>query len=524
MAIKNGTRGRSTSSTSVAVEIGYGAVRVAEVMQRPGASASVKIGSAPFSAQAWPDVGSHAREIGTAIRAAMTSAGIQSEHVIGLLPRRLVTLKTAQLPHAAPEYVEGMVRFEAQQYIPFPMEQVVIDHYLLSDEGDELTSVLIAAARNDLASGLMQVFDAARLRVDGITITTLALAAHVPADVMACAIVRLEETEVEVTVSRAGKVAFTRAAQVSGSSSTEAGARAASIEIVRSISAYQNEMHAMPLDQILVTGGDSEVTAICNVLSQQVETPVRPLVGALLRGPDRGRYAAVIGAAAQAATASGPQVNLIPPERLERRSAAVRRTRSMVGAVVGAAVLLAVAAFTLQSMSSGQEQRKRDSMANSEMDKNKVRYERAKREHDDLARTYQALQSGLARNAPSLELVKGLSDSVPAKEPVRLTQLSMDRAGTTSIHGNARTQDGVAQIVRALRAGGHYADVRLTYIGDAMAAPVTVGTAQPAAAKIEAGINFVIACKLKSAVKPPSDRRRATAVASQAERAEVAQR
>lgn len=67
-------------------------------------------------------------------------------HVV--IPGHLVLTKVLQVPATATAQRERIIAFEAKQAIPFPLEEVVWGHEILSDSGSELT-VLLAAAKTE---------------------------------------------------------------------------------------------------------------------------------------------------------------------------------------------------------------------------------------------------------------------------------------------------------------------------------------------------------------------------------------
>src|SRR5579875_1831580 len=90
-----------------------------------------------------------------ALRQALQQASISTKDVFACLPRHLATLRPIQLPHVPPEELKGMVSFEAQQYILYPVDEAVLSYCLLEGrqvaaDGAEVDSVLLAAMRKDL--------------------------------------------------------------------------------------------------------------------------------------------------------------------------------------------------------------------------------------------------------------------------------------------------------------------------------------------------------------------------------------
>jgi type IV pilus assembly protein PilM len=75
------------------------------------------------------------------------------------LPSQAVFSRFLKLPGATPEDVQSIVAFEAQQNIPFPIEEVVWNHQIMGDRRDDIWDVAIVAIKTEQ---LTEVLDAAK--------------------------------------------------------------------------------------------------------------------------------------------------------------------------------------------------------------------------------------------------------------------------------------------------------------------------------------------------------------------------
>lgn len=78
--------------------------------------------------------------------------------VFACLPSQAVFSRFLKLPGATPEDVESIVGFEAQQNIPFPIEEVVWNHQIMGDRRDESWDIALVAIKTEQ---LTEVLDAA---------------------------------------------------------------------------------------------------------------------------------------------------------------------------------------------------------------------------------------------------------------------------------------------------------------------------------------------------------------------------
>jgi len=97
---------------------------------------------------------------------------------LGVANQRIV-MRTLDLPplHDAKE-IASAVRFQAQEHIPMPLEQAVLEHHSLgiveTPDGPR-TRVVLVAARRDMIDGLLAAARSAGLRPEGIDLSAFAM-------------------------------------------------------------------------------------------------------------------------------------------------------------------------------------------------------------------------------------------------------------------------------------------------------------------------------------------------------------
>jgi len=104
---------------------------------------------------------------------------------IGVANQRIV-MRTIDLPPLTnPKEIASAVEFQAQEHIPMPLEQAVLEHQVLGqvDTPDGArTRVVLVAARRDMIDRLLEATQRAGLRAQGIDLSAFALirALHQP--------------------------------------------------------------------------------------------------------------------------------------------------------------------------------------------------------------------------------------------------------------------------------------------------------------------------------------------------------
>ena len=89
--------------------------------------------------------------VADAILSALTSAGVSSKQVVTAVGGRDVIIKKIQIERVKESQARELMRWEAEQHVPFDMESVELDFQILDPDGDGLEmNVLLVAAKRDL--------------------------------------------------------------------------------------------------------------------------------------------------------------------------------------------------------------------------------------------------------------------------------------------------------------------------------------------------------------------------------------
>jgi Tfp pilus assembly PilM family ATPase len=482
-----------------AIDLSVSAVRVVEVEWPGGGSGDtgarvLRRGAVPLPPNAWHNLSAQREAVVSALRAALAAAGSTAKSVVACLPRHLLTLRFVQLPPGAPDQMRGMVMFEAQQYIPFPLEEVVLDYCVVSEPnwgmapttGESLETVLIAAARRPLIEELVSIFDQAGLTLERLSVSALALAENARDALEPTALIVQEPDETEVVAVANGRLLFTRAAALNASARPEVAAVRMVDEIVRSFAAYQSEVRQHPLAHVYLAGASAtgaESETLLYTLSETLEMPVARLHNSLVPAgdPEAPAYATAIGLAMQAQGPGLAPINLVPQERAERRALeARRRTQSLMG--VAAAALCVVAVFWSMSIIRARRDRvSKEIKANTAMTAVTDQQDQLQKTYDKLASLGSALNTGLDRSHPVVDVLVALNMARPKSTDIWLTQFEFNRGGQLTVRGNTHSALAATDLVIRLQQSGAFSDVRLTYLGDAQENNLPSATPRPAA-------------------------------------------
>ncbi len=111
----------------------------------------------------------------TAVRELMRENGIKPAPLIASLSGQTVFPRYVKLPPVSGDKIRQIVQYEAEQNVPFPIEEVVWDFQLVgrTDEGD--LNVMLVAAKNEHVAGLTQCVQAVDLEPEIVEVAPMAL-------------------------------------------------------------------------------------------------------------------------------------------------------------------------------------------------------------------------------------------------------------------------------------------------------------------------------------------------------------
>lgn len=108
------------------------------------------------------------------IRDAMQASNIRPGPVSVSVSGQMVFPRYVKLPPVTPDKISQIVKYEAQQNVPFPIDEVVWDYQLVGQDTGEL-SVLLVAVKGDFVKNITDCVEAAGLEPMLVDVSPLAL-------------------------------------------------------------------------------------------------------------------------------------------------------------------------------------------------------------------------------------------------------------------------------------------------------------------------------------------------------------
>ncbi len=167
------------SKAVVGLDVEAGSVAATEVASN-GDSAVTKFGMASLGPGTFSEGEvSDPEALGQALKELFSKHKLSKTVRVGLASQR-VAVRTLRLPLIEDHTeLETAIRFQAQDHIPMPLEQAVLDWqvvgYATGENGERQVDVVAVAARRDMLGGLMQALSRAGLRPVGIDLSAFGM-------------------------------------------------------------------------------------------------------------------------------------------------------------------------------------------------------------------------------------------------------------------------------------------------------------------------------------------------------------
>ena len=165
------------SKRTVGLDIGSGLIKLVVIDHSKGEPELVKVAFTPVLADAIvegevmdPGI------VADAIRGLYVTGGVKQKNVVAAVGGRDVIIKKIQMDRMQESDAREVIRWEAEQHVPFDMENVELDFQILDPGGEGLQmNVLLVAAKRELVENKVSLLTDAGLVADAIDVDAFAL-------------------------------------------------------------------------------------------------------------------------------------------------------------------------------------------------------------------------------------------------------------------------------------------------------------------------------------------------------------
>lgn len=225
------------SNTAIGIDIGTSAVKIVQLKKTPSGPELINYGMLPLPPDSMVEgsVGDP-QSVSAVIKELLKTRKIKPERSFASISGQNVIMRFTKLPIMSPEELEQTVRIEAEQYVPYAIDEVSITHAVLNtvDEDDESGgkySILLVVAQKDLVGSYTDVLKGAGISPELIDVDTIAAINALENSYMqsassqeggeVVAIIDAGARTTNISVMKAGILMFTRNIPIAGNNITD---------------------------------------------------------------------------------------------------------------------------------------------------------------------------------------------------------------------------------------------------------------------------------------------------------------
>ena len=169
-----------SSKSFLCLDFGAGSVKVAEFeVNQAGGLSLRQYGIKPLGIEGSQD-SKREKVVLSAIQELLTSRGINVKNANVCAPGFHVFSKFVKLPPVDTSKVTQIIQYEAQQNVPFPLEEVVWDYQIMGATPSGEMEVLLVAIKADVVEAMFRTAGAAGLKLQLVDVSPAALVQCVP--------------------------------------------------------------------------------------------------------------------------------------------------------------------------------------------------------------------------------------------------------------------------------------------------------------------------------------------------------
>ncbi|MBE7558105.1 type IV pilus assembly protein PilM [bacterium] len=326
------------------------------------------------------------------LSALLKENGVKTRQAVLAIPGRSIFSRPLKIPPVSGERLDRIVEFEARQHLPFPLEEVRMEHKAFPSEGGEMDVALLAVKRDALLFfiDILRKCGLAPILVDVSSLAlynTYANSTQKKEEDEVVALVDIGASTSDIVIESRGVLKFMRRARVGGNSITSMlaqeinqsfeeaervkvrsseeglpeltstskiseillrGFERLANDLKNTLDFYVSRPDGLPVNRMYITGGTSRFPTLVAFLEERLGIPVEVLHPFQVKAIDMEAIsderlsdlsAVCIGLALKSAKQAAVDLNFTPEFILEQQALAQRRPALAAQAVLVAGIV-----------------------------------------------------------------------------------------------------------------------------------------------------------------------------------------
>ena len=257
----------SKKKVSVGIDIGSTSVKLVQLKEQKGSYHLLHVGVLPLPAEAIVDnTLMDSSSVVETIKSLLHTLRVKADEAACSVSGNSVIIRKISLPAMTSEELDEQIQWEAEQYVPFDINDVNIDFQILGEDEHDPSkmNVLLVASKKDIVNDYVTVFNETGLKLAVIDVDAFAIqnAFEINYDVFpeeVVALINIGANIISLNVVKDGASLFTRDVQLGGSVYTD------EIQKQFSVSSEQAE-------KIKISGQSPDPSKLHDLMSRLNET------------------------------------------------------------------------------------------------------------------------------------------------------------------------------------------------------------------------------------------------------------
>lgn len=215
-------------SDIVGIDLGLGSIKVVALNKSGENFVLTAVGEIKTPNSEWMKSDSTKKsveDVGVALRNLLKDLKISGRQAVTALPEYEIVSRLVSLPPLKEGEIKDALRFEAETFVPYPLDQVSIDYEVIEEDQAGRLTVFAIAAKNDLISNYIKIFKTAGidlLAIESPAVSMRRILKQMATASVATMLVDIGEKYSEIVAFRNGNIYFARSMPVGGESLTRA--------------------------------------------------------------------------------------------------------------------------------------------------------------------------------------------------------------------------------------------------------------------------------------------------------------
>lgn len=213
----------------IGIDVGSSSIKLVQLKDNKGSYQLLNTGIIPLPPEAIVDNSlMDSSSIAGGVKNLVSSLGIKVKDVACSISGNSVIIRKIVLPAMPQEELEDQISWEAEQYIPFDINDVNMDFQILSPDSNDPSkmNVLLVASKKDIINDYVAVFNDAALHLSVVDVDSFAVQNafeinHDAARGEIAALINIGASVMNINVVKEGITLFTRDVQMGGNLYTE---------------------------------------------------------------------------------------------------------------------------------------------------------------------------------------------------------------------------------------------------------------------------------------------------------------